>query len=246
MDPVLGRFVQADSIVPAGVQGLDRYAYVNNSPLNFVDPTGHFTEDAIKEYLRGYCEQEKACYESMLKQWQADTEWWDMISAAQEGDVLFGMSTTVQKTFTFSGNGVEELTGIQDSSVTLIELQEGWIKSSDNIYGGSPFKWYGFYRTDARGKPSFYVRPGYQMIEHKYDELMSDFVDGIAGIPVALATVPVTPWITIPGGFIAGMALPSVASDAMDMQPQDRNVQIGPIYFNFQLDVSTDTWVLEK
>jgi hypothetical protein len=40
-DPALGRFAQADTIVPAGVQGLDRYAYVNNSPLNFVDPSGH-------------------------------------------------------------------------------------------------------------------------------------------------------------------------------------------------------------
>ena len=32
-DPALGRFAQADSVVPGGMQGLDRYAYVNNSPL---------------------------------------------------------------------------------------------------------------------------------------------------------------------------------------------------------------------
>jgi RHS repeat-associated protein len=41
-DPSLGRMAQADTIVPGGVQGLDRYAYVNNSPLNYVDPSGHF------------------------------------------------------------------------------------------------------------------------------------------------------------------------------------------------------------
>lgn len=40
-DPALGRFAQADSIVPPGVQGLDSYAYVNNSPMNYVDPSGH-------------------------------------------------------------------------------------------------------------------------------------------------------------------------------------------------------------
>ncbi len=40
-DPALGRFTSADTIVPGGVQGYDRYAYVNNSPLNFVDPSGH-------------------------------------------------------------------------------------------------------------------------------------------------------------------------------------------------------------
>ena len=40
-DPSLSRFAQADSIVPPGVQGLDRYAYVNNSPMVYVDPSGH-------------------------------------------------------------------------------------------------------------------------------------------------------------------------------------------------------------
>jgi len=40
-DPALGRFAQADSIIPGGAQGLDRYAYVNNSPVNFTDPSGH-------------------------------------------------------------------------------------------------------------------------------------------------------------------------------------------------------------
>ena len=40
-DPVLGRFVQADTIVSGGIQGYDRYAYVGNNPINFNDPTGH-------------------------------------------------------------------------------------------------------------------------------------------------------------------------------------------------------------
>jgi RHS repeat-associated protein len=45
-DPALGRFAQADTIVPGGVQGLDRYAYVSNNPLRYIDPTGHMmTED---------------------------------------------------------------------------------------------------------------------------------------------------------------------------------------------------------
>jgi len=40
-DPALGRFVQADSVIPFGVQGLDRYAYSNNSPVVYTDPSGH-------------------------------------------------------------------------------------------------------------------------------------------------------------------------------------------------------------
>ncbi|HNM36403.1 MAG TPA: RHS repeat-associated core domain-containing protein [Anaerolineales bacterium] len=40
-DPALGRFAQADTIIPAGVQGLDRYAYANNNPIHYTDPSGH-------------------------------------------------------------------------------------------------------------------------------------------------------------------------------------------------------------
>ena len=42
-DPVLGRFLQPDPIVPqpGSPQGLNRYAYVNNNPLCHTDPSGH-------------------------------------------------------------------------------------------------------------------------------------------------------------------------------------------------------------
>jgi RHS repeat-associated protein len=52
LDSSLGRFAQADSIVPGGVQGLDRYAYANNSPVRYTDPSGHESGDC---YDRGYC-----------------------------------------------------------------------------------------------------------------------------------------------------------------------------------------------
>jgi hypothetical protein len=42
-DAALGRFVQADTVVPSmsNPQAWDRYAYVNNNPVLNVDPTGH-------------------------------------------------------------------------------------------------------------------------------------------------------------------------------------------------------------
>jgi RHS repeat-associated protein len=43
-DPSLGRFAQADTIIPEasqGTQAWDRYAYTNNNPVRYNDPSGH-------------------------------------------------------------------------------------------------------------------------------------------------------------------------------------------------------------
>ncbi len=52
-DPVLGRFIQPDTIVPdpGDPQSLNRYSYVNNNPVRYTDPSGHFSEDEIMKYL---------------------------------------------------------------------------------------------------------------------------------------------------------------------------------------------------
>ena len=43
-DPELGRFLQPDPFVqdPSDPQTLNRYSYVRNNPVNFVDPSGYF------------------------------------------------------------------------------------------------------------------------------------------------------------------------------------------------------------
>ncbi|MBU0491819.1 MAG: RHS repeat-associated core domain-containing protein, partial [Chloroflexi bacterium] len=42
-DPLLGRFVSADTVVPSpgNPQAFNRYSYCYNNPLRFVDPDGH-------------------------------------------------------------------------------------------------------------------------------------------------------------------------------------------------------------
>ena len=44
MDPVLGRFTQADTIIPnlGNPLAMDRYAYTTNNPVKYVDPSGHW------------------------------------------------------------------------------------------------------------------------------------------------------------------------------------------------------------
>lgn len=49
-DPTLGRFAQADTIIPQqtqGTQAWDRYAYTNNNPIKYADPSGHWLETAF-------------------------------------------------------------------------------------------------------------------------------------------------------------------------------------------------------
>jgi RHS repeat-associated protein len=55
-DPSLGRWLQPDTDVPEsqGVQGFDRYAYVNNNPLHYSDPSGHSIWDSIGQFATGF------------------------------------------------------------------------------------------------------------------------------------------------------------------------------------------------
>ena len=65
-DPQLGRFMQADTLVPLQVQGtqaFDRYAYVNNSPIRFYDPNGNLTCEAnmdcfVDGWVNGYTQRQ--------------------------------------------------------------------------------------------------------------------------------------------------------------------------------------------
>jgi RHS repeat-associated protein len=54
-DPSLGRFTQPDTIVPTqtqGTQAWDRYAFVNNNPVRYIDPTGHSVDCGLGD---SYC-----------------------------------------------------------------------------------------------------------------------------------------------------------------------------------------------
>ncbi|MCR4427693.1 MAG: hypothetical protein NUW23_16225, partial [Firmicutes bacterium] len=54
-DPVLGRFISADTIVPepGNPQALNRYSYVLGNPLRYTDPSGHwlFEEEPNDPYI---------------------------------------------------------------------------------------------------------------------------------------------------------------------------------------------------
>ena len=86
-DPTLGRFIQADTIIPdpANPQSLNRYAYTLNNPLRYTDPTGHFSDDEILDWLKA---QNPDNWESIWHTWQQNAAWMDWLRNAQFGDGL--------------------------------------------------------------------------------------------------------------------------------------------------------------
>ncbi|GJL61394.1 MAG: hypothetical protein NPIRA04_00480 [Nitrospirales bacterium] len=65
-DPVLGRFISADTIVPSTTdpQALNRYAYANNNPILYTDLSGHF---GLKSIKKGFKKVSKTLQEKLGK-----------------------------------------------------------------------------------------------------------------------------------------------------------------------------------
>ena len=93
-DPALGRFAQADSIVPGGVQGLDRYSYVNNNPMRYTDPSGHdpnhdrcdYYGDCLSAYVKAAITTENGNENRIIKFLRFRDEY-DSIGEAQVSDI---------------------------------------------------------------------------------------------------------------------------------------------------------------
>ena len=94
-DPALSRWLSADTLVPEAEnsQALNRYSYVYNNPLRYVDPTGHFSDEELA-VLFGFVDADgnpdlKAMYASALWASFAD-DFKAMLGAARFGDILVG------------------------------------------------------------------------------------------------------------------------------------------------------------
>ncbi|MCB8953931.1 MAG: RHS repeat-associated core domain-containing protein [Ardenticatenales bacterium] len=77
--PGVGRFVNADTIVPdAGIpQSFNRYSYGYNNPVKYSDPTGHLSVDEINAYFGEYQNEQEmieAGYSEELVYWLFDED----------------------------------------------------------------------------------------------------------------------------------------------------------------------------
>ena len=91
-DPHIGRFISADTLVPdpAAPQAFNRYAYVLGNPLRYSDPTGHLTEDEIRNYFGFEAGGGLTLLQVMLNAWK-DQEFlvdWLLHHDTHFGDVI--------------------------------------------------------------------------------------------------------------------------------------------------------------
>jgi len=78
---------------PGKPQALNRYSYVYNNPMRYVDPTGYFTEE---ELLAWGISQEQ------IDAWKkGDAAWWSLMRAAELGDRFLAWSRWANNSVVF-------------------------------------------------------------------------------------------------------------------------------------------------
>jgi RHS repeat-associated protein len=108
-DPYIGKFVSPDSIVPGpqNPQAFNRYSYAFNSPLVFVDPTGHDPDNSSCSYAGDGC---------------ADS-YYQVLANSAYGSSAFGMYASAayqNQTFT----GWNSLSGVDRSVFAAMGLNQ--------------------------------------------------------------------------------------------------------------------------
>jgi RHS repeat-associated protein len=100
-DPELGRFISPDSIVPSpgDPQTLNRYSYVRNNPVKYIDPTGHSFWSAIGNFFKNFFRSLPALITGILVGWAT----WGIGGPILAG-ILGGMAAAVVNTAINGGN----------------------------------------------------------------------------------------------------------------------------------------------
>ena len=139
-DPLLGRFLSADTVVPApqNSQALNRYSYCLGNPLRYVDPSGYFTEDQIRQYYlnSGWMTEDEI--NILIENWKSHQgQWWSLLLEAEYGDILDADTTTTymgMKTITgrVVGKFTEGKNGTFDFTFTEFDSSR-WELSGDEL-----------------------------------------------------------------------------------------------------------------
>ncbi len=135
-DPVIGSFINADSLLNGGdeLQGYNMYAYCGNNPVMYVDPTGEFLDTIFDIFFIGW-DIYNLCTKDGYKDWK---NW-----------VALGVDVAFATLPFFAGGGqVVKLANVADdisdfSKITVVGETMGrvrtvsqFVNATDNLYEG--------------------------------------------------------------------------------------------------------------
>jgi hypothetical protein len=108
---------------------------VLGNPLRYVDPTGHFTDEALLAYLQDHYDD----WEQYWKLWQADEAWMSLLHRAEGGDILYRATTDSTGNprldyFKLVGSGQDTLSGVEQLMGADWRWQDSQPCKLDTIY----------------------------------------------------------------------------------------------------------------
>jgi RHS repeat-associated protein len=146
-DPTIGRFVSPDSVGQKlnDPQSLNRYSYVENNPLKYNDPTGHFLNFLVGAFIgaASYTITHAVVNLATGHSWNANWSWTEFAANAVIGAVTVGIAgelaaaktgataikdtASLGRTF-YSGPGAESAAksfALQKGGTTILDTAEG-------------------------------------------------------------------------------------------------------------------------
>ena len=164
--PGVGRFASADTIVPDATnpQAYNRYSYVNNNPMGYVDPSGHCAEtgdDACWSYYDRVIQLCPECAGLGWEQWGYNFQR-DMYNWLNNGGQL-GESTT----FSVDYDALAEIAGgIELSLDTYDEFYKAVSGISEGIVPGPIGLGLVLIQAGNQNKDETLTRMGYEMLAY--------------------------------------------------------------------------------
>ena len=111
-----------------------------NNPVRYVDPSGHFTEEEIRQYLKKYVGDR---WKELYDLWRTDETW--CLRSAQEGDLFVTMSEDGQA-FVFEFENTDGFLGLK---LYTKNLKPGRPVRLEEVYGGKWGYWLGVIRKNT-------------------------------------------------------------------------------------------------
>ena len=142
-DPTIGQFVSPDTLVPdpLNVMAYNRYMYAMGNPLKFIDPSGHYSDEALYNHFD--CDSWD-CVESQFEeggQHAGRWGWLKVLMTAEDGDMIdshYVDSTGIRQYFSGQFTTVDGLIMIQPQGEDGLPASEvtGAVIGTLGINGG--------------------------------------------------------------------------------------------------------------